>query len=425
LTPNFKPKLQRAYRVPERTKSVIEGQIEDLLATGRIRPSCSEFSHPVILIAKPDKTFRMAIDYRFINEGTIADKFPMPRIDDLTRAIADSTYLTSLDATQGYYQVPMDPDSVKYTSFITHAGQYECVYLSFGLRNASATFSRVMEKILREHKKYAISFIDDICCHTKLEFDDHLEKLGRVFESVRQAGMTLKLKKCSFCKPTIRFLGFVVGQGLISPNPNKLLEISNLREPTTKKGIRSFLAMCRYYVSHIPHFSKIAVPLSDLTKNKVSASFTLTAEQRAAFEKIKECLLKAQELYVPDYSQSFNLSVDASDYAIGGCLSQMREGQEFPIEFISKKLSDSQRAWPIIMKESFAVLYCLEHFDNYCFHSHTHVYTDHNPLTYLASSASNNPKLLRWSLSLQRWDLSIHYRRGSDNVVADFLSRFT
>jgi hypothetical protein len=282
-----------------------------------------------------------------------------------------------------------------------------------------------MEKILHPHRSFASSYIDDICCHSKGDFDDHLKKLSCIFESARQAGLTLKLSKCSFGMSSIKFLGFVVGQGMISPNPTKLLEISNLKEPTTKKGVRSFLAMCRYYVSHIPHFSEIAVPLSDLTKNKVSASFIFNEEQRRAFVKIKNCIVKAQELYVPDYTQDFNLAVDASDFAIGGCLSQVRDGREYPIEFISKKLSESQRAWPIIMKESYAVLYCLEHFDSYCFCSRTNVYTDHNPLTYLANSATNSPKLLRWSLGLQRWNLVIHYRKGSENVVADYLSRYT
>jgi hypothetical protein len=232
------------------------------------------------------------------------------------------------------------------------------------------------------------------------------------------------LSQWAFCKPSIKFLGFVVGQGKITPNFEKISEFCGLKEPNTKKGVRSFLAMCRYYVAHIPRFSEIAAPLCELTKKKVSATFTLTEEQRVAFLKIKQSMFKAQDLYVPIYSQGFILSCDASDYAIGGCLSQMRNGKEYAIEFISKKLTDSQKSWPIIEKESYAVLYCLQKFDHYCWNTEVTVFTDHNPLTYLASASSNSPKLLRWSLSLQRWNLTIKYRKGGDNVVADYLSRY-
>jgi hypothetical protein len=329
------------------------------------------------------------------------------------------------DVTQAYQQVEVEQDSIPLTSFVCNVGQFENVFMPFGLKNASAIFQRCIDNILRPHQDVASSYIDDIITKSKGSFDDHIEQLDRVLSTLEKSGMTLKLSKCQFGKKKVKFLGFIIGNGEKDPDTGKLLSFQDVKEPTTKKAVRSLLAMCRYYKAHLKDFSRIAAPLADLTKNRVSATFVLNDEQRRAFEEIKKCMREAQRTYSPDYNRKFIVSCDASDIAIAGILSQIDDqGIERPIEFISKKLTESQKNWAIIMREAYAILYCLQQWDHYIFGSEVDVITDHNPLKYLVQCAPNSPKLLRWSLGLQRWNLNIKHRKGSDHVAADFFSRY-
>jgi hypothetical protein len=427
LKPGYEGWRQKPYRVPFKLKSVIDSQVAELLESGRIRESCGQVCHPVVLASKDGgKGFRMAIDFRKLNEATVFECYPMKIIDELTPQLADSRYLTTLDATKGYYQIRMHPNSIHLTSFVTHANQYENIFMPFGLTNSSAIFSRCMDKILKDHKAYSSSYIDDVCCHTKETFEDHVKKLDKVLTSIGDSGMKLKLSKCQFAKPRLKFLGFIIGQGRKDPVPEKLEAFQNLPEPTTKKGVRSLLAVCRYYKAHLPNFSEITVPLSELTRKDVAASFRFNEEQRRAFVKLKECIRNAQTLYTPNYDKPFTICCDASDHTIAGCLSQFDDdGVEHPIEFVSKKLSGSQLLWATVIKEAFAVVYCLQKWDGYIYGGVVNVITDHDPLTYLVSSVPNSPKLLRWVLGLQRWKIVMTHRRGVDNSVPDYFSRYS
>lgn len=424
LEEGFQPKIQKPYRIPEKVRKEVDKQIDDLIRNGRIRESNSPYGHPIVCVTKPSGDIRMCIDFRYVNQGTISDKYPMKRVDELLYSMCGADFLTSLDCTQGYYQIPMDKDSIKLTAFVTHRGQFENLYMPFGLKCASQTFQRALDRILAPVYDCAKAYIDDVCCHTVGELDVHLNALDKVLQTLSDAGLTLKLSKCKFAMPKLQYVGHVIGSGTLQPNPSKVEALKNLSPPDTKKKVRSILAMFRYYHSFIPNFSDIIVPLVELTKHRQSSSFQLNEPQLNAFVKLKESLINAVALHCPVYGKPFIVHTDASDYAISGCLSQLNDyGVEVPIMFVSKKLSDVQRKWSVIEKEAFAIVYSLKQFDYFIFGYPVLLYTDHNPLTYMLNSIPKSAKLTRWSLSLQRWDITLKYKDTKSNVVADCLSR--
>ena len=424
LVDGYQPKMMRPYRIPEKLRKEVDKQIDDLLKNGKIRESNSPYGHPIVCVNKPSGEIRMCIDFRYVNQGTLDDKYPMKRVDDMIYEMCDSDFLTVVDAVQGYHQIMVHPDSVPLTSFVTHRGQFENLALPFGLKCASQTFQRALDKILRPVSDCAASYIDDVCCHSKGTFECHLNCLERLLHAISKSGLTLKLSKCHFAKRKILFCGHLIGGGNIEPNPVKVKTLECLPEPNTKRAVRSLIAMFRYYHSSIPYFSEIVLPLIELTKKRQSSSFVLNDEQRQSFLNLKEALTNATKLYSPKYDRSFIVHSDASESTVAACLSQLDDmGVERPIAFVSKKLSDSQRKWSVIEKEAFAIVYALKQFDYFIYGSEVKLYTDHNPLTYLVNSAPKSAKLTRWSLGLQRWNVNLEYKNTKANVVADCLTR--
>jgi hypothetical protein len=295
--------------------------------------------------------------------------------------------------------------------------------MPFGLKTASATFQKAMDIMLAKHSNYALAYIDDIIIYSH---DDatHIKHCDAVLESVGEAGMTIKLSKCHFAQPKVRFIGHWVGSGERSVVESKVKPILEIPEPGNKKRLRSFLGMCSFYRTYVQDFAGISTPLTNLTKKNASDKIRFNEEQRQAFNRLKEALSHATTLYSPNPSSPFIVRTDASDYAVGAVLAQVNtDGREYPIAFASSKLSGAQLNWSTIEKEAYAIIYALQKFDYIVFGYCIHLYTDHNPLQYLAVSAPKSAKLTRWALSLSRYDITVHHTAGVDNVIADCLSR--
>ncbi len=195
-------------------------------------------------------------------------------------------------------------------------------------------------------------------------------------------------------------------------------------EPTTKKLLRSFLGTCNFYKNYVKNYSAISFPLTELTKDKFSNNISFNDTERKAFNDLKNALCNFTLLHSAKYDRDFILRTDASAYAIGACLSQLDDqGVEYPVAFVSAKLNETQRRRPIIENEAFALLYALQKLDVYIYLSKIRVFMDHNPLHYIINSLPTSPRLCRWALALQRYDLDIQYIKGSENIISDCLSR--
>ena len=247
-------------------------------------------------------------------------------------------------------------------------------------------------------------------------------------ELVKNSGLTLYLKKANFARSEVKFCGFIVGSGKRKIDPEKLEAIRDLKRPETKTQLRQVLGLFNFFRDFIPNFAEQALPLTGLTSKRVPMKIPWNTEQECAFSSLKSSLIQAVDrpLHIIDWERPFNIFSDASDYAVAAALTQTDDqGRELPIAFYSKRLTETQRNWATIEKEAYAVLEALRLFQTWVFGCKINVYSDHNPLSFLTTSATRSAKLLRWSLALQEFDVNFCYKSGKSPAMAvpDCLSR--
>ena len=158
----------------------------------------------------------MCVEYRKLNSITTNDPYPLPNIEQLIANLGNSSYITTLDLTKGYHQVPVKKDQIEKTTFITPYGKYEYLTMPFGLVTAPSTFQRLMDRILQGLHGFTVAYLDDILIHSSM-WEEHLENLTIVFDKLREAGLTVKETKCTFGEATCVYLGYVVGSGTVKP----------------------------------------------------------------------------------------------------------------------------------------------------------------------------------------------------------------
>ncbi|CAM4664094.1 unnamed protein product [Caretta caretta] len=255
----------------------IEQEIQDMPQMGVIHPSGSAWASPVVLIPKPDGEIRFCVDYRKLNAVTRPHNYPMPRTDELLEKLGRAQFISTLDLTKGYWQVPLDESAKESSAFTIHVGLYEFNVLSFGLQNAPATFQRLVDGLLAGLGEYAVAYLDNVAIFSD-SWAEHLEHLQKVFERIREAGLTLKAKKCQIGLNRVTYFGHQVGQGTINPLQAKVDAIQKWPVPKSKKQVQSFLGLARYYRQFVLQYSQIAAPLTDLTKKKQSNAVQWTKE---------------------------------------------------------------------------------------------------------------------------------------------------
>ncbi|UYV63206.1 K02A2.6-like [Cordylochernes scorpioides] len=376
----------RPYRRPLAEYDEIKRQVEELSKKGLIRESQSPCAFPVVLVSKKDGSQRMCIDYRKLNAITIDDKQPLPYIQDMFDRLHNAKYFTTLDIAWGYWHVEMHPDSVKKTAFITNDGHYEFLVMPFGLKNAPSTFQRIIQHILWNG---VCNYQDDILIYSST-FKDHIELMKKIFDELKENNMKLKLKKCSFAKQEIRYLGHIIGHNKIKPDPEKTKAINEFPQPKTVKQVRQFLGLAGYYRKFIPKFSEIADPLTSLTrKNKL---FKWTTEVNKSFQELKSHLSTDPVLSTYDPSLPW-------------------------------KLLPHQQNYSAFELECFAVVQSVEYFEVYLENNTFEVITDHSALEWLFNVKKPKAKYLRWIIELSTKSMKIVHRSGSKQTHVDALSR--
>ncbi len=416
------PIMQHPYRVNPFKREMMKSEIGYMLQNGLAVSSQSAWSSPCLLVPKSDGSFRFCTDYRKINAVTKTDSFPLPRIDDCIDKVGPAKFVTKLDLLKGYWQVPLTPRASEISAFVTpdFFGQYSV--MAFGMRNAPATFQRLMRLVLQGVPDCE-AYLDDIVIFSST-WEEHMNSLKTVFARLAKALLTVNLSKCEFAKATVIYLGKQVGQGQVKPVNAKILAITEFPRPSNRRELRRFLGMAGYYRGFCRNFATLVAPLTDLLK--ASLKFVWSPECEHAFNGAKDLLCKAPILAAPNFSRAFLLEVDASGVAAGAVLLQRSEGDvELPVCYFSKKFSDSQRRYSTVEKEALALMLALRHFDVYLSANPfpVRVYTDHNPLVFLSRMQNLNQRLMRWSLVIQEYNLEIVHKRGSEMVLADALSR--
>ena len=416
------PIKQHPYRVSPMKKELLDKEVQYMLKNDIIEESQSNWSSPCILVPKHDGGFRFCTDFRKVNDKTKSDSFPIPRIADCIDQIGNAKFVSTFDMLKGYWQVPLTRCAREISAFVTPSGLYQYKVMPFGMKNAPATFQRMVNKLVRDIDGCE-GYIDDVVIFSD-NWSDHIRQIKRFFQIMREAKLTINLMKSEFGKATVKYLGHIVGQGQVRPLDAKIQTIVKYPIPTSRKELARFLGMAGYYRNFCLNFSDIAAPLTNLLSKKVK--FVWTDDCQMAFDKVKLLLQKSPVLKSPDYEKPFKLIIDSSDVGTGAVLVQeASDGLDHPVSYFSKKFLKYQKNYSVVEKETLGLVLALEHFDVYLGSTpfKIKVYTDHNPLTFLKTMKNKNQRLVRWSLALQEYNLEIQHIPGSENVVADALSR--
>ena len=422
-TPNAVPIHQHPRRIPQPWMAGVRKEVEELLKLDIIEPSDAPWASPIVTIKKKDGTVRICVDYRKLNMATTDDPYPMPRIDTLLDNIGNAAFITTLDLSKGYYQVPVNTEDIDKTTFTSPLGKFRFKVMPFGLKNAPSTFQRLMDRILSGTHEYAAAYLDDIVVFSTT-WNDHINHLTEIFNRLRTAGLTAKPSKCNFGMATCSYLGHVIGLGNIKPDEAKIHAIKNFIRPLTKKDVRSYLGLVGYYRKFIPNFASLSACLSDLTSKDQPQKVKWTQAHQDAFEHLKEFLIRKPIRKCPDYSKRFYLQTDASERGVGGVLSQKdEEGFDHPIAYFSRKLLPRETRYSATEKELLAIVNSLKHFDVYLLGQEFTIMTDHSALQFLNRMHNSNHRLTRWALSLQPYSFTVVHRAGVSNGNADGLSR--
>ena len=416
------PIKQHPYRLNPIKLESLRSEVQYMFENDIIEHSSSDWSSPCILVPKPDGTYRLCTDYRQVNAVTKTDSYPIPRIDDCIDKIGSAMFVSKFDLLKGYWQVPLTEKAKEVSAFVTPDGLYQYKVMPFGMKNAPDTFQRMIHALLKDIAGCE-AYIDDVIVYSET-WDDHLKTIQALFERLAEANLTVNLAKSEFCHATVEYLGLKVGQGFVRPISAKVESINNLPSPSNKKELMRFLGMVGFYRKFCPNFSTVVGPLTNLLQKRAAYEWSELCED--SFKKIKSVLVSSPVLSTPDFSKQFKLTVDASDIGVGAILFQKDDDHvDRVICYFSKKLSKCQQNYSTIEKECLSLLLALQHFDvylNVTLHPIL-VYTDHNPLTFLHKVANKNQRLTRWSLQLQEYDIVIKHIKGSENVIADALSR--
>lgn len=422
------PVYIKNYRQPHSQKEEIKRQVDKLLKNDLIEPSASEFNSPVLLVPKKGannpKKWRLCIDYRLVNKKLIADKFPLPRIDDILDNLGRAKLFSVIDLFSGFHQIPiMGEKSRDITSFSTPDGSFRWKVVPFGLNVSPNSFSRMMAIAFSGIPAgTAFLYIDDIIVVGCSE-NHHLKNLRTVFETLRKYNLKINPYKCDFLKTEVTFLGHRCSEKGILPDSFKLKAIHEYPEPTDKGAVKRFVAFANYYRKFINNFASIAQPLNQLTRKK--SDFIWTNECKQAFIQLKNALVAPQLLAYPDFNKKFIITVDASTRGCGAVLSQIQNGEDRPISFASRAFTKSERNKPIIELELLAIYFAIQYFKPYIYGKQFDVRSDHKPLIYLLNLKNPSSRLLRIRLELEEYNFTIQYIKGGDNVVADALSRIS
>lgn len=402
--------------------SIIDAEINKLLAKGFIEPSSSPYSFPITLAKKKDGSWRLCMDFRQLNNRSIPDAYPLPRINHILDRLKEAKYISCLDLENGYWQIPIAENSKKFTAFtVPGRGLYQWKVMPFGLHSAPATFQRTLDHVIGpEMEPHAFAYLDDIIVTSKT-FEDHISHLKDVFRRLRQAKLKINPDKCNFFKREIRYLGHVVCENGIKTDPDKIAAITNMSPPKNIKDVRRFLGITSWYRRFVPNFAKLSQPLTSLLKK--GKHFKWTDEQKTAFEELKRRLTESPVLACPDFDKTFVLQTDASDYGLGAVLTQEIEGSERVIAYASRHLNQAERNYTTTEKECLAIIWGIRKMKMYLEGYKFIIITDHLSLKWLNSIDSPTGRLARWALELQQYQFTIQYRKGSQNVVADALSR--
>jgi hypothetical protein len=417
LLPGTAPISKRAYRMSVEELKELKKQLKELQEAGYIRPSSSPWGAPVLFVQKKDGSQRMCVDYISLNDVTVKNKYPLPRIEDLFDQMRGVRVFSKIDLRSGYHQMKISPSDIPKTAFSTQYGLYEFTVISFGLTNAPAYFMNLMNNVFKEYlDRFVVVINNDILINSKND-SDHEEHLRLVLQKLRDNQLYAKYSKCEFWIDEVPFLGHIISNGGISVDPAKVKEIVEWSIPSTVTDVRSFLGLAGYYRRFIEGFSMIAKHMTSLLEK--GREFKWDEKCQDSFDQLKMRLMSPPVLVMLDLHMGFDIYCDACGQGLGCVL--MQEGHV--IAYTSRQLRKHELNYPTRDLELAAVVHALKIWRHYIMGTKCQVYIDHKSLKYIFTQKDLNLRQRRWFELIKYYDLEIHYHPGKANLVADALSQ--
>ena len=422
-----RPKFCKARPVPFAMKAAVEEQLHRLERSGVIEKiSTSEWATPVVAVPKKDGTVRLCGDYKVtINQSIDVDQYPLPVPEALFATLSGGQQFTTLDLSQAYQQLELEPESRKYLAINTHLGLYQFTRLPYGVASAPAQFQKVMDTLL-QGLPGVICYIDDILI-TGATTAEHLHNLEEVLSRLKEHGVRVKSAKCKFLASSVEYLGHRIDAKGLHTTDGKLQAILQAPTPRNVTELRSFLGLVNYYGKFIPNLATTLHPLNQLLHR--DQRWRWNKECAAAFQAAKEGVTSSRVLVHYNLNLPIRMAGDASAYGVGAVISHvMPDGSEQPIAFASRTLSDSERNYSQIEKEALSLVFGVKRFQNYLYGRHFTLVTDHKPLLTILGCKKGIPalaaaRLQRWAIILSAYHYDIEFKPTQAHSNADGLSR--
>lgn len=413
------PRCAPRRLAPDRFK-IAKAEFDEMVRLGICRPSRSECSSALLMVAKPNNQWRPCGDYRQLNAVSIPDQHGIPHIHSFADHLHGSKIFSKIDLVKAYHLIPIDPKDIHKTAISTPFGLFEFLRMGFGLRNASQTFQRFMNQVT-QGLDFVFVYIDDILVASKNE-EEHREHLSLLFNRLQEFGVNVNRAKCTFGVPELDFLGHHINSSGIAPTEEKVRAIREFPRPTSRKQVVRFVGMVNYYHRFVPQISALLIPLHALDVKKIP--FVWSEECERGFLGVKDALSRATMLTFINPSLPLQLVCDASNVAVGAVLQQGTAGQEEPLAFFSRKLKDAQQHYSTYDKELLAIHSAVKHFQYMLEGRPFLILTDHKPLeSAFKTLAERSPIQKRYLSFISQFSTDIKHIAGRDNVVADALSR--
>ena len=428
-----KPVCHKIQRWAPQEAAAIRTQVDLLLAAGLIEPSDSQWSSRLVCAPKKNEEgvkvdVRVCVDFRDINALCVKDAYPAPNIEATLDQLAGAAWFSSVDLAKGYHQVPLTERAKRICSFRCPSGFFRYTHMPFGVMNAPAVFQRMMDLVLRGLSWVScMVYMDDVVVYSK-SWEDHVRHICEVLQRIREAGLTVSIKKCQFGRKQILFLGYVVSRDGVKPDPTKVQAVRAFTAPESLTELRSFLGLTGQFRKFIRDYGDMARPLQAAVRKAAIPEWRTgkawTEERQRAFEALKAAVTEDVILAHPRPDRPLLMICDASDQGMGAMLAQMDdEGHERPIAFTSATFFGAARNYTTTEKEGLAVVWAASHFRPYVYGIPTVVVTDHSALTYIMTRGNPPPRIAHWVMDLMQYDFTYVHRKGSHNNVADALSR--
>lgn len=422
------PVFVKQYSVPHHYKTVMKEIALKLLKDGIIRETVSPYNFPVVLVKKKivdnKQQYRFCINFKKLNEVLKDTFYPLPKINDLFDKFKNSKVFSALDLSDSFLQIPVaEEDQEKLSFTVPECGRFCYTRVPFGLQSSSFVFQKMIEIAMKPLSDHIVCYIDDGILHTD-SIESNLNSLFRVFSQMRKCNLSLNPSKCQFLRTELTFLGHLIGPKGVSIQDNRVQAISTYQRPRNMTELRAFIAFVGFYRNHIKHFAEIAEDLFKILRKPTI--FQWSEEAEISFRALKKCVINPPVLKFPDFNRQFLIHCDASQYALGGVLSQIYETGEHPIHFASKTLSKAQRKLSTFEREFMAIIFALETFKHYVLGGQQFIlFTDQKSLIHAIGQPFEfcNDKLNRYKIKLTPFDFKICHIEGKKNITADFLSR--